>query len=328
MAEAAAARTSVASAPRAAGSAHRGFWVTRSAAAPRIARAYFAAQAIAGALWWVGVFTLPWLRRATLGELDPVAVALWDVPLFVIASGIAAAGRRWAVRIAVPWTLLVTAGLAGYATATGLAGWGALLMAAASCGSLVAWSLAVFGRIPAETVLRGPLASRTARVGSRARQLATTLLQMLGFWVLFLGVLPLGIRLLEVRCGLHVGFPAWLQGLGWVVLLLASALGVTAAAAMSLHGDGTPLPSATAVRLVIAGPYRWVRNPMALSGIAQAAGVGLLSSSWLVLGYAVCGGVYWNEPVRPSEEAELEQRFGEEFTAYRDRVRCWAPCFG
>lgn len=328
MAEAPAARTSAgvpASIPR---SAHHGFWVTRSAAAVKIAQAYFAVQALAGALWWMGVFTLPWLRRATLGGLDPLAVAVWDVPLFVIASGIAAAGRRWAMRIVVPWTLLVTAGLAVYATVTGLAGWGVLIMSAATCGSLVAWSLAVFGRIPAETLLRGPLSSRTAHAGSRARHLTTTLLQMLAFWALFLGVLPWGIRLLEVRWGLHLGFPAWTQGVGWIVLLLASALAVWAAVTMALRGDGTPLPSATAVRFVITGPYRWVRNPMALSGIAQAAGVGLLSSSWLVLVYAVCGGVYWNELVRPSEEAELEQRFGEEFTDYRDRVRCWVPRFG
>lgn len=42
----------------------------------RWARAYFAAQALAGAAWWVGVFTLPWIRTATLGGLDPVVVAM------------------------------------------------------------------------------------------------------------------------------------------------------------------------------------------------------------------------------------------------------------
>lgn len=303
--------------------------MTRSASAPRIARAYFALQAAAGALWWLGVFTLPPVRRATLGALDPVTVALADIPLFVLASALAAvlpeSGRRWAMRIAVPWTLLVTAALAVYATATGLAGWGAVIMAAASCGGVAAWSLVELGRIPAERLLLGPLSFGVAPAAPPRRQLGSTLLQMLVFWALFLAVLPAGLRLLETRWGLHVAFAAPLPALGGALLLGASALGLWSALAMSLRGEGTPLPSASARRLVITGPYRWVRNPMAVAGIAQAVGVGLLASSWFVTAYAFCGAVYWHTLVRPFEEADLEARFGEEFAAYRRRVRCWVP---
>lgn len=306
--------------------------MTRSLAAPRIARAYFALQALAGVLWWAAVFTLPAVRRATLGGLDPVAVAVADIPLFVLASALAALlperARRWAMRIVVPWTLLVTAALAAYATATGRAGWGAVIMAAASCGGVAAWSLAEFGRIPAERLLRGPLSFGVASDASPRRQLETTLLQMIGFWALFLVVLPAGLLALETRWRLHAEFAALLPTLGGALLLCASGLGLWSAVAMSLRGEGTPLPSASARRLVVSGPYRWVRNPMALAGIAQALGVGLLASSWFVIVYALCGAVSWHALVRPLEEADLAARFGDEFADYRRRVRCWVPRIG
>jgi hypothetical protein len=74
---------------------------------------------------------------------------------------------------------------------------------------------------------------------------------------------------------------------------------------MSTLGDGTPLPSAMPNRLVIAGPYRWVRNPMAVSGIVQGAAVGFILQSWLVVAYAVVGSLVWNYAIRPHEESDL-----------------------
>jgi protein-S-isoprenylcysteine O-methyltransferase Ste14 len=97
---------------------------------------------------------------------------------------------------------------------------------------------------------------------------------------------------------------------------------------MSSKGRGTPLPSAMPNHLVIAGPYRWVRNPMAVAGIAQGIGVGLILGSWLVVAYAMIGSLVWNYAVRPLEEADLENRFGPEFRRYRSSVSCWLPRVG
>ena len=107
--------------------------------------------------------------------------------------------------------------------------------------------------------------------------------------------------------------------------MAASARGVWSAVVMSTLGNGTPLPAAMPNSLVIAGPYRWVRNPMAISGIVQGVAVGLILSSWLVIVYAVAGSLLWNYAIRPHEEADLEGRFGAEFRRYRDAVRCWLP---
>ena len=289
----------------------------------RWARLYFAVQAITGAAWWCAVFAVPVVRDLTLGSLHPVAVAVFDVPLFVVASAIAAFGVKPAAFVATGWTTLVAIGLAVYATVTTEAGWGVLLMAAAVGGSLAALSLMALGRIPTELIIAGPFAFKQARIESR--HVLVTAAQVVVFWGLFLGVGPLAIVFFERRWHLDLAFPGFVVWVGLVVLVLASALGIWSAITMSTLGKGTPLPSAMANQLVIAGPYRFVRNPMAVAGIVQGAAIGLLISSWLVVVYAVLGSLLWNYAVRPLEEANLEERFGVEYGRYRDSVRCWIP---
>ena len=283
-------------------------------------RAYFAAQATAGSVWWVLVFASPWVRVTTLGSLDPLLVAAFDIPLFVVASALAALGLRHAAGVATAWTLLVALALAGYATVTTEAGCGVLIMAAAAGGSVVALSLVAMGRVPTECITAGPFAFRTAR---RGPNVPLTVLQMLGFWGFFLVVAPLVIAWLEQRWGLRVEAPLAYPGLA--LLVLASALGVWSAITMATIGRGTPLPSAMPAVLVVAGPYRWVRNPMAVAGIVQGVAVGLVLSSWLVVAYALVGSLLWNYAVRPLEEADLARRFGASFERYRAEVRCWIP---
>lgn len=289
----------------------------------RWGRVYFAVQAVAGAGWWAAVGLSPFVRSLTLGDLDPVVVAILDIPLFVVSSAIAAAGVRWAAWVATSWTILVLAGLALYATVTTLAGWGVLAMGAAAGASILALSLVQLGRIPTEMIIVGPFAFRPAKPG--AHHLATTIGQLVIFWGVFLVILPAIVRFFELRWAVGFTLPPLVTVIGLIALLLASALGIWSAVTMATFGHGTPLPSTMAIRLVIAGPYRYVRNPMALAGIAQGAAIGLILSSWLVVVYAVAGSILWNYAVRPLEERNLEERFGEDFRRYRDLVRCWVP---
>ncbi|WP_092096850.1 isoprenylcysteine carboxylmethyltransferase family protein [Curtobacterium sp. UNCCL20] len=293
-------------------------------------RLYFAVQALGGAAWWIAVFSIPAVRTATLGSLDPVLVAAFDVPLFVLGSALAAAGVRIAAAVATVWTVLVMVGLAAWATVTTEAGVGVLVMIVAAVGSALALTLVLLGRIPTEWVTFGPLAFRTADPDApRRRNVLATVLQIVVFWGLFLGVIPLVVAFAEHRWRLHPPLPDALVTAsvvaGAVALVAASALGIASAAAMATQGKGTPLPSAMPNRLVVAGPYRSVRNPMALAGIAQGVAVGLLLSSWMVVVYALAGSIVWNCIVRPLEEADLEHRFGDDFRRYADRVRCWVP---
>lgn len=286
-------------------------------------RIYFGVQALAGAAWWVAVALVPIIRTATLGTLDPVPVAVLDVPLFVLASAAAALGMRWAAGVAAIWTTIVAAALAIYATVTTEAGWGAVIMVGAAGASIVAALLVARGRLPTEWIVTGVFAPRPAAPGGRHGLMTT--LQIVVFWGTCLGVIPLVIVALEHRWQLALPWAPAVSVIGIVMLVLASALGIWTAVSMTREGRGTPLPAATATRLVTTGPYSVVRNPMAIAGIAQGVAVGIALGSWLVVLYALAGSLVWNYAIRPHEEADLELRFGAEFRRYSAEVRCWVP---
>jgi protein-S-isoprenylcysteine O-methyltransferase Ste14 len=164
---------------------------------------------------------------------------------------------------------------------------------------------------------------RVAEPASGARNLAKTALQVVVIWTTTLYLAPLAIVALEAQLGATQIARAPL--LGWLALIAFSALGLWSGYVMATRGRGTPLPLDTARDLVISGPYRLVRNPMAIAGLGQGLGVALIFGSLGVALYVLAGGTFWNFCVRPIEEADLERRFGDAFRAYRDAVSCWHP---
>ena len=102
-------------------------------------------------------------------------------------------------------------------------------------------------------------------------------------------------------------------------------VGIYCGMIFAVLGSGTPLPLDTTTKLVIVGPYRYIRNPMAFTGISQGIAVGLSLGSPLTILYAIGGLFAWNYLARPWEEEDLSKRFGEEYDRYRASVRCWVP---
>lgn len=290
-------------------------------------RMYFALQALAGAAWWLGTAMIPGVATATLGSINPLLIAFVDIPLFVIGSALAALNFRWAVWIATAWTVLVALGMVIYATATTEAGLGAVLMILAALGSLLAGVLMIVGRIPSEKLLIGPFAFHSSHTRVRSRVLVHTTIQIVVFWGVFLIIIPVIINAFEDRWNLAYKFPILLVVVGFALLALSSVIGVWSARAIANFGSGTPLPSQMAHHLVARGPYAFVRNPMAIAGIVQGMAMGLLIGSWLVVVYALIGSLLWNWLIRPHEEADLIERFGDEYRDYAKRVRCWWPTF-
>jgi protein-S-isoprenylcysteine O-methyltransferase Ste14 len=94
---------------------------------------------------------------------------------------------------------------------------------------------------------------------------------------------------------------------------------------VAARGRGTPLPFASPNRLVISGPYAYVRNPMVIAGLGQGLAVALWLGSWTVVAYVLLGGMIWNFFVRPAEERDLRNTFGNEFETYCRDVSCWRP---
>ena len=76
--------------------------------------------------------------------------------------------------------------------------------------------------------------------------------------------------------------------------------------------------------LVTSGPYRWVRHPMYSSGLVLFAAYSLLSANWFVA--AMCGMAFVMLVIRlPTEEANLTERFGDEYRAYMQRTGKFLP---
>lgn len=166
---------------------------------------------------------------------------------------------------------------------------------------------------------------RAAPVRGTATNLARTALWTVVFWTVFLGLLPRIIRSLEGRAGIPTFEIAGREIAGMALFVVAGALGLWSGYTMAIRGRGTPLPLSCPRRLVVAGPYRFVRNPMAVAGIAQGLAVGVFMGSMAVILYALAGALLWDIAVRPAEEADLERRFGEDYRRYRAALRCWLP---
>jgi protein-S-isoprenylcysteine O-methyltransferase Ste14 len=62
---------------------------------------------------------------------------------------------------------------------------------------------------------------------------------------------------------------------------------------------------------------------MALAGILQGLCTGWFLGSYAVLAYALLGTVAWHILVRPTEERELTERFGDEYMQYKSKVPLW-----
>lgn len=90
-------------------------------------------------------------------------------------------------------------------------------------------------------------------------------------------------------------------------------------------GRGTPGPWDPPRRFVAAGPYRFVRNPMYISAALVIGGEALLFLSPPLLVYLVVCFVVVHVFVIAYEEPTLRRLFGDDYDAYRRKVRRWMP---
>ena len=96
-------------------------------------------------------------------------------------------------------------------------------------------------------------------------------------------------------------------------------------ARFALQGIGTPAPILPTRHLVIAGLYRYVRNPMYEAVLAVIFGQALLWGNAAVLAYGASVWLLFHLFVRLYEEPTLRAAFGPEYDAYCVRVPRWIP---
>ena len=136
-------------------------------------------------------------------------------------------------------------------------------------------------------------------------------------------LLPLLLGLLLNR-RLHVPFlPRRVaRVLGWP--LVGGGMALAAWFARTIHGADTTLRTDKPVSsLVQDGPFRYSRNPGYLSLTMLYAGIAILRNAlWAILLLPLVLYVIQREVIE-REERYLERTFGEEYLAYKRRVRRW-----
>jgi protein-S-isoprenylcysteine O-methyltransferase Ste14 len=91
------------------------------------------------------------------------------------------------------------------------------------------------------------------------------------------------------------------------------------------QGKGTLTPLDPTKRLVVAGPYRHVRNPMYSGVFLVLYGEGIMLGSPAILVFATLMVVVSLFYVPLVEERGLEQRFGTDYRTYKAQVPRWVP---
>jgi len=92
-------------------------------------------------------------------------------------------------------------------------------------------------------------------------------------------------------------------------------------------GNGTLAPWDPTEKLVLLGPYAYVRNPMILGVIVALLGESVLFSSYWLLGWAALFALINHLWFVRWEEPELSQRYGKDYHRYSQHVPRWIPNF-
>jgi protein-S-isoprenylcysteine O-methyltransferase Ste14 len=115
------------------------------------------------------------------------------------------------------------------------------------------------------------------------------------------------------------------QVVGAIIGASGAVMAVWCIATFIVIGRGTPAYFDPPRRLVVAGPYRLVRNPMYIGAALALAGAALFYKSWALLVYCVAFLLVTHLFVVLYEERTLRATFGEPYVRYCAQVRRWWP---
>jgi protein-S-isoprenylcysteine O-methyltransferase Ste14 len=130
--------------------------------------------------------------------------------------------------------------------------------------------------------------------------------------------------------------PRWIAGAdafldprppGWIVVAIGAVIGIPCVWEFAWRGFGTPAPFDPPRRLVVTGPYRWVRNPMYIGmGIALVGEALVFPHLTRII--LIMTGVLWIAVsifIMLFEEPVLRSMFGADYEAYCREVHRWIP---
>ena len=122
-----------------------------------------------------------------------------------------------------------------------------------------------------------------------------------------------------------IGLPEWVRWLG-VALGIVSVIGIYWL--FSNIGSGITPTSATRTehKLVTSGPYRWIRHPLYTFGSSMFIAFGMMANNWFIALLGLLAFIAMASRT-PKEEANLIERFGDEYREYMKRTGRYFPKF-
>jgi protein-S-isoprenylcysteine O-methyltransferase Ste14 len=120
-----------------------------------------------------------------------------------------------------------------------------------------------------------------------------------------------------------IGLPEWIRWTGVVIGILCS---ISIYWLFSSIGSGITPTSVTRKehKLVTSGPYRWVRHPLYTVGATMFISFGVMADNWFIAVLGILAFIAM--AVRtPKEEANLIEKFGDEYRQYMERTGRFFP---
>lgn len=120
-----------------------------------------------------------------------------------------------------------------------------------------------------------------------------------------------------------IGLPEWVRWLGVLTGILGT---VGVYWLFSSIGSGITPTSATRRehQLVTSGPYRWIRHPLYTFGTSMFISFGMMADNWFIALLGVLGFIAMATRT-PKEEANLIEKFGDEYRVYMQRTGRFLP---
>lgn len=110
---------------------------------------------------------------------------------------------------------------------------------------------------------------------------------------------------------------------GWAVFALGFAVSASGRLAFARAGTEVVPVSAKNSTLVVTGPFRFTRNPMYLGILIGVIGLAVVIGTAPAYLAPVVFFLFVNFISIPYEEEKMERQHGEEYRAYKARVRRW-----
>jgi protein-S-isoprenylcysteine O-methyltransferase Ste14 len=175
--------------------------------------------------------------------------------------------------------------------------------------------------------IAGLIAARAVPTVFEGRAIMFLLIRTVTYATLFVGfvLIYLPARLLAWSGIARPEVMGWQQICGAAVGALGGLIALACVSAFAFIGKGTPAPFDPPRRLVVRGPYRFVRNPMYIGAALALAGAALFFQSALLFAFVVGFLVVTHLFVLIYEEPTLRRSFGPEYLQYCRKVHRWWP---